>query len=160
LPPRRRRETGTPRARADQEGDRDANPDLDRGVLQPGQESVQPQVSADAAEGHADRGNDGAEGPERDHVTGRSSLGRGKEQREQRDRPELPGGRTRDRQPAEDGSQMTGVGEDGDDEPERRGGQCDGEKERLRTHPTAWKAAPATDPSSSEPAKAASGARS
>ena len=58
---------------ADQEGDRDAHPDLGGRILQPDEEGVQPQVSVCTAEGHADRGHHDAAGPERDHITGRSS---------------------------------------------------------------------------------------
>jgi DNA-binding transcriptional MerR regulator len=38
-----------------------------------------------------------------------------------RDRPELPDGRTRDRHLAEDGSRLSGIGEDGDDKSEGGG---------------------------------------
>ena len=44
-----------------------------------------------------------------------------REQREQRDRPELAEGGSRDRQLAEDGSPLAGVGEDWDDESEGGG---------------------------------------
>jgi hypothetical protein len=58
-----------------------------------------------------------------------------KKSEQQGDRTKLPGGRTRDRQLAENGLQLARVLKDGDDEPEGRGGQGDGEKERIADPP-------------------------
>src|SRR4029077_20188658 len=121
---------------ADEQGDRDAHPDLGGGVLELGEEGVQPYVPARAAEGHAGGGHHGTEDPEGDDIAGGPAFGRGKEERQQGDRTELPGGRTRDRQLAENGLQLARVLKGGDDEPEGRGGgQGDGEKERIAGPP-------------------------
>jgi hypothetical protein len=120
---------------ADEQGDCDAHPDLGGGVLEPGEEGVQLYAAACAAEGHAGRGHHGTEDPEGDDVAGGPALGCGEEQRQQGDRTKFPSGRTRDRQLAENGLQLAQVGKDGDDEPEGRGGQGDGEKERIADPP-------------------------
>src|SRR4029077_15335024 len=82
---------------SDQQGDGDPDPDLGGGVLEPGEEGVQPQAAVRGAEGQPDRGGGGAENPERDGIAGGSCPGCREEQRQQRDRPELAEGRAPDR---------------------------------------------------------------
>src|SRR6266566_7943772 len=113
------------------------------------------------AEGHADCGNDDAEDPERDGIAGGPALGRGKEQRKQDDRAKFADGRARDRHLTENGVLRSAASlTTGTMSPRDVAASVMARKNGLRTHPTAWNAVPAAVPSSSEPAKPASGARS
>jgi len=116
---------------ADEEGDRDVHPDLGGGVLQPREECVEPYAPACVPEGDADRGNHDAEDPERDGIAGGPALGCGKNSEGKMIAPNSLTVALAIGQLTENGVRLPGVPDDGHDESERRGCQCDGEKERV-----------------------------
>lgn len=113
----------------------DPDPDLGGGVLEPGEDGVQPQAAVRAAEGQPDRGGGDAEDPEGDGIAGGSCPGCREEQRQQRDCPELGDGRARDNQLAEECPGLASVGEDRHDESQGAGRQRDGEEQRAADPP-------------------------